>query len=453
MKLLNFVFILLLITPSCNLFAGSGEKNVKIVLPAGSPTGISRVKIDKYSDGKYLTLGSAMVVGKYALLTLDKSMFPGDFQLVFSNKQNQTIATKFLLGSAPDSITPVFSQRQSSAIVYGDNMNKDFQTFQSEMVQKSQKIDLLTGILNTFDRKGAYHKYTEKEYGIQLKKYNKWLEGFSTGHDFTDRLKPLFYQGSKNWEERGSAKGIFSSFPVNDTILLDYNGYKEFLDFEMRKAFTHANSDSALIAQSVFLANRAAKGTPKVYGWLIDYLFVGFETYGIDKGIAMLKPHTDNPDCLTKRRDAVNKRVEGMESLKEGTIMPPHSLPDVNGNMVNIYNPKSDKPYRLLMFWANDCEHCMEMVPELLKWWEKPENKAWVELVTLDLSDKNSEWKRTVSSFPKGTINLYAKGGINAPVSNDFYLLSTPAMFVTGPDGKIELLPKNIRELKKFIGN
>jgi thiol-disulfide isomerase/thioredoxin len=142
-----------------------------------------------------------------------------------------------------------------------------------------------------------------------------------------------------------------------------------------------------------------------------------------------------------------------MESLKEGTIMPPHSLPDVNGNMVNIYNPKSDKPYRLLMFWANDCEHCMEMMPELLKWWEKPENKAWVELVTLDLSDKNSEWKRTVSSFPKGTINLYGKGGINAPVSNDFFLLSTPAMFVTDPDGKIELLPKNLRELKKFIGN
>jgi thiol-disulfide isomerase/thioredoxin len=199
------------------------------------------------------------------------------------------------------------------------------------------------------------------------------------------------------------------------------------------------------------LVERASDGEPLVYGWVVDFLYVGFESIAFDEGMKLLKPHVNNPGCLTKRNREINKRLEGIEAIKEGVILPSYSLPDANDSLVGIFQKKSSKPYRLIVFWGADCPHCRELLPQIFDWYQKPEIKDWMEITTIEMGDDITLWRKILPDLPKDVLHLYSPGGINSPISNDFYILSTPEMFVTRPNGKVEFKPKDFKELKKFI--
>ena len=114
---------------------------------------------------------------------------------------------------------------------------------------------------------------------------------------------------------------------------------------------------------------KAKTGHPKVYGWMVDYFYKGYESFNIEPGIAMLAPYLDDPNCLTSKKQAIMKRLEGMKTLLPGTIAPDFSFTDDSGNSVNLQGYKTGTPYKLVLFWSADCPHCMELVNKLYTWW------------------------------------------------------------------------------------
>jgi peroxiredoxin len=189
---------------------------------------------------------------------------------------------------------------------------------------------------------------------------------------------------------------------------------------------------------------------------MVDYFYRGYETYGLDKGIAMLQQHINNPNCLTSKKKQIIKRLEGMEKLAPGALSPNFILQDIEGNNFDFHAYKGKAKYKLLLFWSADCDHCMLLVNSLIQWYNESGNKEKLDIVAVSLDDTETEvqiWDKTIINLT-GWKHLRAKGGVNSAVANDYAILSTPVLFlIKNENNIIEDLPANLDQLIKDLEN
>jgi len=55
---------------------------------------------------------------------------------------------------------------------------------------------------------------------------------------------------------------------------------------------------------------KAKHGNPKVYGLMVDYFYSGYESTNITMGLKMLEPYINVPNCLTLKKQVIEKRLK-----------------------------------------------------------------------------------------------------------------------------------------------
>ena len=81
------------------------------------------------------------------------------------------------------------------------------------------------------------------------------------------------------------------------------------------RATTVELRDSLFTEAGRLACEMASAGHPKVYGWMADYFFNGYETYNITAGLKMLEQHISNPRCMTSKKQEIARRLEGIKKL------------------------------------------------------------------------------------------------------------------------------------------
>ncbi len=375
--------------------------------------------------------------------------YPGEFYLSFmAGGKKQSFP--FLLTRQPDSVLLTSSNKGIDFKIFGDVTETAHREFNASLAEGAAKLRLLSGILRTFPLGTKYYKQTQQEYQKQLTVHNQKIDQAVINSNVWISVQwPL-----QKWPEKikpGIMVPDFSFLPVKDTMILHTSLYSKYLNEQMRMAMNDPNQDSALLSTADALAGRASEGHPLVYGWLIDYLQQGFEAIGFDRGIEILGEHIQHPDCLTSKKREIMYRLKGLESLKAGVQMPDRYLPDQDQRLQNVYQPDAKEKYRLLIFWAADCGHCHELFAELFPWWQQDEVRKQLVITTIDLSSNYTEWKQTLTSLPSEALHLFAPSGISHPIGNDYFILSTPIMFVLDEKRNIVSIPNTIKDLKKLV--
>src|SRR4030042_4023357 len=104
----------------------------------------------------------------------------------------------------------------------------------------------------------------------------------------------------------------------SDPLLVKTSTKKEWMDGYVNLygefATTVTLRDSLFTLAGKNAIEKSRKGNPLVYGWMVDYFFNGYEGFNIEKGIKMLEPYLADPNCLTTKRQEINRRLEGIES-------------------------------------------------------------------------------------------------------------------------------------------
>ncbi len=374
--------------------------------------------------------------------------YPGEFYLSFmAGGRKQSFP--FLLDKRPDSIRLMVDNNISFQI-FGDEAYQEHHDFIASLLDEANKLRMLSDILRSFPISTEYYKQTLKEYHNRvtifnqniddaIKKSTTWISMEWPLHKWPEEIKP------------GIMVSDFSFLPVKDTMILHTSMYTKYLNEQMRMAVNNSNQDSALITNGKALAIRASKGHPLVYGWLIDYLQQGFEAIGFDRGIEILGEHIQHPDCLTSKKREIMYRLKGLETLKAGIRMPDRYLPNQDQRLQNVYQPDAKEKYRLLIFWAADCGYCHELFAELFPWWQQDEIRKQLGIITIDLSANYTEWKQTLTNLPSEALHLFAPSGISHPIANDYFILTTPVMFVVDKNLQIVSIPNTIKDLKKIV--
>ena len=170
--------------------------------------------------------------------------------------------------------------------------------------------------------------------------------------------------------------------------------------------YTSEEMRDSMIAYAARMAcEKASYGHPKMYGWMVDYFYTGFETYNIVPGLKMLQQHVNNPRCLTSRKREITTRLEGMKRMKPGIQAPNVTVKDTadRTRVINFSRGKMD--FHLLVFYDSDCGHCSRLLEELQQWYKMPENSAWMDIYSVSLDeDRENGFRFTIRKHFPGLI-------------------------------------------------
>jgi hypothetical protein len=410
------------------------------------------------------------------IFVVSENYLPGEFVLRFDYKENASStpypSEKRIIINDQDLdlwVHPIYCNNADSTWFQKDEReNKAYIHFLEENNKHKEMLDLLQNfLLNYDDIHAPFYKKGIKEYEKKLSIYNQWIT------DETDKNRNLFvsslfgfnhipqidWTGSESDRKQSLRENYFEWMDFKDTLILKTSRMKEWMDGYVNLygalATNIAQRDSLFTLAGKTAVEKARSGHPVVYGWMVDYFFNGYESFNIEQGIKMLQPYLDDPNCLTSKRQAINRRLEGMEMLVPGTIVPDIIMQDSENIPFELFTYQAGKDYILLLFWSANCSHCSGMINMLYPWSRQTQIQSLLDIIAISVDETDTEtlaWQQKIPQLT-GWIHLRAKEGLNSKVASDYYILGIPVMIlINAKTREIIALPESTEDLNNLMG-
>ncbi|MFV0291425.1 MAG: thioredoxin-like domain-containing protein, partial [Mangrovibacterium sp.] len=342
--------------------------------------------------------------------------------------------------------------------------NPVYYTFMQEDSRYRQQLALLEQLLVGYDSpNSSLYKQAISEFEKRRKKYNQWITTYQEENKdlYVSHFFPFQKVPASNWdilpEQRANeqAQHYFDEIDLNDVLILKTQTFDNYMNNYMRMFGERATSvelrDSLFTQAGRIACEKASHGDPMLYGWMVDYFYQGYESYDITMGIKMLEQHIKNPNCLTSKKQEILRRLEGMAVLVEGSLAPEFDAQMPNGMQVHFKGVSEDKDFGLLIFYDSTCGHCTELLKELKTWYEKPDNRVWYDIITISVDNERTQWREFHAKENPLWTDIWAPGGINSQVCKDYYILSSPVVFIIDKNQEILATPVNVKEVIEFL--
>jgi thiol-disulfide isomerase/thioredoxin len=409
-----------------------------------------------------------------ALLAIPKKHLPGEFILRFNYKEKEGStpypSEKHIFLNKQDVelwVHPMFANNSDSTwFGKGEIENTTFARFSKENGKQKEKLTLLQNfLLNYDDPLSAFYRQGITEYEKRRIRYNDWLnqQAEKEKTTFVSRtfsfhfVPPIQWTGTEEERKKSVMEHYFDGASFSDPLITRTADLKEWMNGYVNlygaSATTVALRDSLFTLAGKRAIEKARAGHPEVYGWMVDYFYNGYESFGIAKGMQMLQTYIDDPACLTTKRKAITIRLQGMKSLVPGSVAPDFALQDPGGKGTSFHAYPGSRPYKLVLFWSADCGHCKDLLNTLYPWYKK-QGQQTLDVIALSMDQSATEirsWKTLTERLP-GWMHLRPEGGINSREAKDYFILSTPFMvLVDARTNTIVGLPENVNELSALL--
>ena len=413
--------------------------------------------------------------GETTKITIPKDKLPGEFVIRFDYKENESStpypSEKNIFAYQQDLelwVSPKYCNNGDSTRFQPDELeNATFVKFSKENGKQKEKIGLLQNFLMNYDDvESKFYQQGIKEYEQRRQAYNQWLtaRALEDKNLFVSNLYHFQYvpqislKGNETDRIHSLIDHYFDGMDFKDPLLIKTAELNKWMDGYVnlygQLSTTTALRDSLFPLAGKTAIEKAKQGHPLVYGWMVDYFFRGYESNGITAGMKILEQYTNDPNCLTSKRQEIERRLKGMETLVAGSIAPDISMKDPAGNLFELNKFKSHGKYLVLLFWSAGCSHCMETVDAFYPWQQQPELKDSISVLAISLDETDTEvpaWEKKIKELG-GWKHLRAEEGVRSKVAADYYVLATPVMVVLDPKTrKIIATPNTLNELLKVL--
>ncbi|MFH1119837.1 MAG: thioredoxin family protein [Bacteroidota bacterium] len=476
-RLIYISFLVTLLFGASSSSLSAGENDLTIIFhPRGViETNITLLPLSGPRQFKSLAELKSVKSGQTAVLTIPGEYLPGEFVIRFDYREKQESTPypsekHILIGNQPLElwVHPMFANNPDSTwFSKSETENAAFALFSKENGRQKEKIGLLHQFLMAYDNpESDFYRQGIHEYNQRRQAYNVWLEK-KTKEDkalFASSLYRFSYLPEVAWtgteQERISSmiSHYFDGIDLNDPIITKTSQLNEwmnnFVNLHGQMATSVALRDSLFPAAAKSAIEKAKKGHPQVYGWMVDYFYRGFESNNLPQGMKVLEPYLNDPACLTTKRMEIERRLNGMKTLVTGAKAPDFLLFDGENNPFQLYHYSTPAKYTLLLFWSADCSHCAETIHLLHPWSQQPDIRKRISVIAISLDETSTEidaWKNKIKNL-SGWKHLRANEGINSKVANDYYILATPVMILLNAEtGEIAATPDSFSALSILI--
>jgi hypothetical protein len=408
-----------------------------------------------------------------AFLTVPMEWLPGEFILRFDYKEKENSAPypsekrMFISNQNIELwVNPMFSNSSDSTWFGKDEKeNSTYVLFSKQNTERRQKLSLLQSFLVNYDDFNSnFYQQGIMEYEKRRNNYNQWLnqqiqkdKPTFVSHTYQFQyVQKVSWSGTEAMRNQSIKEHYFDLVDFSDPVLTKTADLKEWMNAYVNLfgaiATTVPIRDSLFALAGKRAIEKSKKGSPEVYGWMVDYFYNGFESFGINKGIEMLQPYLDDPRCLTAKKTAITKRLEGIKTLIPGSVAPDFLLSDSMGNFTT-FSSFHNKAYKLVLFWSASCSHCTDLVKKLYPLFLE-EGKEQMDVFAVSVDESPGEiqsWNNAIAAL-HGWKHSRPDGGINSKEAKAYFILSTPFMIlVDGGTNKIVALPEKAETLFDFL--
>lgn len=188
----------------------------------------------------------------------------------------------------------------------------------------------------------------------------------------------------------------------------------------------------------------------KIFNEVTDYLFDLLEKHSLFQASEYLALKVLNEESCTLNNDLA-KQLETYRVMKKGNIAPEIIFTKSNfSNPTKAIDKLSDikSKYTIVVFGASWCPKCNEELPEIAKLYSKWKSKD-VEVVFIALEDNKSNFVNFAKTFPFPSFSDNNKW--DSKIVKDYYVFSTPTMFLLDSKRKILLRPSSVKQMDAWI--
>lgn len=469
------LILLTLLLPSLLLRAQPAERTITIHLRGVYDSKISLLALSASRTFKPVAEVEGVRNGGTAVLKVAAEHVPGECVLRFDyrGKESDTPypSEKNIFIYKEDLelwVHPMYSNNPDSTWFQpGEKENGAFLAFSRENAAKKEKLGVLQNFLMSYDDTGSkLFREALKEYDTRRNDYNGWL-GERSERDrelFVSLLYRFQYvpgvalTGTEEERMLSLIDHYFDGMDFKDPLIVRTANINKWMDNYVnlygQLVKTVAQRDSLFPLAGQRAIEKAKKGHPQVYGWMVDYFFRGYEQNGIEAGTKILQPYLDDPNCLTSKRQEIERRLKGMETLVPGVPAPDFTLKDPGGETFELKEMRTGADYILVLFWSADCSHCKEVTDLLYPWQQDPSRRDRIAVVAVSLDETSTEieaWEKKTREFA-GWKHLRGEEGVRSKVAADYYILATPVMvLIDAKTRKVAALPPTFQELTKAV--
>jgi thiol-disulfide isomerase/thioredoxin len=316
--------------------------------------------------------------------------------------------------------------------------------------------------MNYDDSESKFYLQGIKEYEKRRQAYNQWLYTRIQEDKtlFVSTLYGLQYIPEISLKSTGTDRirslinHYFDGMDFKNPLLIKTSFLNKWMDAYVnlygQLSTTEASRDSLFPLAGKTAIEKARKGHPLVYGWMVDYFYRGYESNDISSGMKVLETYMKDSNCLTLKRQEISKRLKGIETMLTGSLAPNIIMNDLEGNLFDLNKFETQSNYILVIFWLAGCSHCMELINNLYPWVQQQDIRQKIKVIAISLDEEETEkkaWEQKIKEL-KGWQHLRAAEGVRSKTASDYYILSTPVMVLLDAKTKeIVAVPNTLNEL------
>ncbi len=188
----------------------------------------------------------------------------------------------------------------------------------------------------------------------------------------------------------------------------------------------------------------------KIFNEVTDYLFDLLEKHSLFQASEYLALKVLNEGSCTINSDLANQ-LETYRAMKKGNIAP--DIVFTKSNFISstkIVTKLSEvkSKYTVVVFGASWCPKCNEELPAIAKLYNKWKSKS-VEVVFVALEEDRNDFINFAKTFPFLSYSDNKKW--ESKIVKDYYVFSTPTMFLLDDKRKIVLRPNSVKQMDAWV--
>ena len=323
------------------------------------------------------------------------------------------------------------------------------------------KMDLLKPLLQQYPKDNEFYKTLLHEYRSLAEEISKRVHTLTTENPNTIAAhfikvdSPLFTDPelSPELKKTFQKSHYFDNTDFTDTLLIRSNiltskiiGY---LSLYQNKEMTKEQMENSLLVAVDTILNKAL-ANQQVYEFVIDFLIDGFQAVGFERGLEHLAMQNQLEQLCenTERKAELENKMELIKKLAIGKTAPDFTATDLNGKQFTLSTIRAKKT--VLIFWASWCPHCIEILPDLKKYYD-PVNTGELEIIGISLDELKADVQAAIEEGDYNWINIAELKGWDGPVVVEYGIAATPTIFVLDENKTIIGKPGNKYELKEML--
>jgi thiol-disulfide isomerase/thioredoxin len=252
---------------------------------------------------------------------------------------------------------------------------------------------------------------------------------------------------NKTKVEEIEGENSFLAIDFNDVNLF-YSGLtKELFDAYIKQLFTLQNEMLIVTKLNAFsdVLKKSIQGNTKVLNQYSEYLIKEYEKFGLVNCAEHLAMSLLNDNkCLID-----SKTLPILEQYKKMAIG--NKAADIFFNNGIKYAKLSELPakFKIVLFGASWCEACKNEIPQFKNYAEIFKTKYDAEIVFISIDTDQEKYDAFIKDLP--FINSCDYQGWESPNVKNYYIFSTPSIYVLDVENKIVAKPMNAIDTAKWL--